>query len=397
MARVAVLSACLVVPCFWQALIQAGDLGNLAADGKLSGITVVPQFTNVRFDLAVSRLLRTTGGQAERLAVSAAAGRRPWFLAPVLAMLAYGWVFRAGFFSFYLGLGFGFAAPALLVRRVSPRRPAAAAGLLALAVLAHVLAAIWAAGTCIYIALGHPLNRRHRWMLAGIAVAALFWVRLFCSAALDSRRTPLQLASLTGAEQLWLYSSRHYALPTLGLVLVRTLLAARRLEEPPAARDGAAMLAPLVLVAFSFLACRISLAAAALITAAVAGVRPTRFEMTLVGAIAAAFFAVSYFDTRQLNQIEDRIGAAARTVPSGRRVLNGPSSKQFRVRAAEENPFVLSTRRAVSEVETGRYRVAARDLPVYVLESRGPAGQVGLRSLRAGELAGRTCSARPGK
>lgn len=467
-ARPAAVSACLVAPCFWQTRIQAGDLashlytawlGNLAVGGKLSGIGVAPQFTNVLFDLAASWLLRIVGGQAERLAVSAAvlvffwgafwlasaaARRRPWFLAPVLAMLAYGWVFRAGFFNFYIGLGFGFAALALVIRRVSPARLAGAAGLLAVATTAHIMAAGWAAGACLFALLAHRLNSRRRWMLAGFAVAALFWVGLICSAVFVVRWTPLQLVSLTGAEQLWVYSSQHYLLPTLGLVLVWTLLAVRRLEEPRSFRDAAGTLAPLVVItsaavvvlpdwiqapgveaAFSFLAYRTSLAAAVLITAAVAGMRPTRAEMSLIVATTAAFFAASYYDTGRLNQIEDRIQAVVRTLPPGQRVLNGlcwpegridpaihmldracmgrcfsyagyePSSKQFRVRAWRPNPYVLSTRREVSEAETGQYRVGARDLPLYQLEWRGSAGEVGLRRLRAGEVAGRTCPAEP--
>ena len=111
----AIASALLLLPCFWQSHIQAGDLSShiynawlaqLIQSGKTTGLEVVSRTTNVLFDLALSTLLRTFGASAaQRIAVSLAvlifvwgafyfiarlSGRRPWFLLPVLAILAYG-------------------------------------------------------------------------------------------------------------------------------------------------------------------------------------------------------------------------------------------------------------------------------------------------------------------
>src|SRR5436305_2611044 len=121
-AAYAVASVLLLIPCFWQARLQAGDLAShiynawlvqLAEAGQAPGLAVVPQTTNVLFDWMLSAGLRTLGaGTAQRIAMALAvltlvwgafrwiqvvAGRPPWHLLPALAMLAYGWVFHAGF------------------------------------------------------------------------------------------------------------------------------------------------------------------------------------------------------------------------------------------------------------------------------------------------------------
>src|ERR1700744_4841486 len=106
----------LLIPCFWGAYIQAGDLSShiynswlaqMVEPGKLSGLTVASQATNVLFDLLLSSLFRAFGaGLAQRIAVSLAVlifawgafafvsvitGRRAWPMLPCIAMLAYGW------------------------------------------------------------------------------------------------------------------------------------------------------------------------------------------------------------------------------------------------------------------------------------------------------------------
>src|SRR5579862_4990008 len=75
-----VVSAVLLIPCFWQSRIQAGDLSShiyntWLADqierGKAPGLAVVPQFTNVLFDLILAELYDPLGpGPAQRIAVS---------------------------------------------------------------------------------------------------------------------------------------------------------------------------------------------------------------------------------------------------------------------------------------------------------------------------------------
>ncbi|MFZ0934538.1 MAG: hypothetical protein WA015_09485, partial [Bryobacteraceae bacterium] len=80
--RYALASAALLVPCFWQARIQAGDLGShiynawlaeLIRQGRAPGLSIVPQTTNVLFDLLLGALFRAVGSAAaQRVAVSLA-------------------------------------------------------------------------------------------------------------------------------------------------------------------------------------------------------------------------------------------------------------------------------------------------------------------------------------
>src|SRR5437879_3601660 len=108
--RVALISAALLIPCFWQR-IQAGDLSShiynawLARQvelGNAPGLTIATMRTNVLFDLILSGLYNRFGAMtAQQIAVSlcvliffwgafaltcAVTRSRPWFMLPSLAM-----------------------------------------------------------------------------------------------------------------------------------------------------------------------------------------------------------------------------------------------------------------------------------------------------------------------
>src|SRR5438477_3297822 len=107
------LSALLLVPCFWHSRIQAGDLGShvynawlaqLIQHHQISGLTIVHQWSNVLFDILLLHVGDLVGlAAAEKIVVSCAAliffwscfsflaqfsGRRPWLLIPLLAVLS---------------------------------------------------------------------------------------------------------------------------------------------------------------------------------------------------------------------------------------------------------------------------------------------------------------------
>jgi hypothetical protein len=181
------LSVLLLVPCFWQPRIQAGDLSShlynawlaqLIERGQAPGLMLVRQSNNVLFDLMLSGLLRVFGAAAaQRIAVSVAVlvffwgafafvwsssrtrpRQAPWQLAPCLAMLAYGWVFRMGLFNFYISLGLCFGALAL-ARRRERWALAAAAALAGIAYVAHPLPVAWAVGIFVYGRVAQALGR----------------------------------------------------------------------------------------------------------------------------------------------------------------------------------------------------------------------------------------------
>src|ERR1051325_8634824 len=155
-SRYAIASGVLLIPCFWQSRIQAGDLGShvynawlarLIQAGKAPGLTIVRQTNNVLFDLLLKQLWDWFGAEmAQRIAVSFAvlvlvwgafalirrvADRPPWPFLPVVAMVAYGWTYHTGLFNFYISLGLCFWAMSLMWR-ATPTRLAAAAAILAL-------------------------------------------------------------------------------------------------------------------------------------------------------------------------------------------------------------------------------------------------------------------------
>src|SRR5260370_40906791 len=82
LAPIVGVTAALLVPCFWQEHIQAGDLSShlynawLAGEikrGAIDGLAVVPVRTNVLSDWALEAVLRSAGALwAERAVVGAA-------------------------------------------------------------------------------------------------------------------------------------------------------------------------------------------------------------------------------------------------------------------------------------------------------------------------------------
>src|ERR1700760_2834554 len=79
--RVLSISAALLLPCFWHRHIQAGDLGShlynawlaqLIDAGKVPGLYLVNQYSNVLFDISLFHLANFFGfWLAEKIAVSA--------------------------------------------------------------------------------------------------------------------------------------------------------------------------------------------------------------------------------------------------------------------------------------------------------------------------------------
>ena len=194
---VTALSGVLLIPCFWQRRIQAGDLSShiynswLAQQidlGRAPGLTIAPVTTNVLFDLILSGLFRSFGAEAaQRIAVSlvvliffwgafafasATSKAPPWFLVPCLAMFTYGWVFYMGFFNFYLAAGLSLWALALSLKRgLIPRLVAAA--LLIVAYPAHAIPPLWAACVMAYTLIAQRLGWRGRLVFFVIALCSV--------------------------------------------------------------------------------------------------------------------------------------------------------------------------------------------------------------------------------
>ena len=455
------LSGLLLVPCFWQPRIQAGDLSShlynawlaqLIARGQAPGLTLAAQSNNVLFDLMLSGLMRAWGpAAAERIAVSLAVliffwgafvyvwsssrvrpATAPWRWAPCLAMLAYGWVFHMGLFNFYISLGLCFGALASFRRR-ERWAMAGAAALLALAFVAHALPVLWALGVLVYGRAAQALAPRRRLWLLAAAMVALALAGAILGSNFATSRGPSQFMAMTGADQVWIYG-RSYIGIAIAVLAVWVVCFERIIASRGALRtvldtrfqlcllSAAAMvllpdgvLLPGFRHGLMFLAERMSLAGAVLFCALAAAVRLPKPLVGAMAAIALVFFGLSYRDERALNAVETQMEQAVEQLPPGQRVVSvladpasrvnplahlvdricvgrcfsyanyEPSTAQFRVRANQENRFVVSQYDESWGIQTGGYVVKTRDLPLYNIDLCAPSStRICVAPLRAG-------------
>lgn len=400
-------SVVLLVPCFWQSRIQAGDLSShiynawlaqLIDTGHTDGLVIVPQHTNVLFDLVLDGLFRLWGADwAQRVAIAAAvlifvwgafafvskvACARPWHLLPSIATLAYGWVFHMGFFNFYLSLGLAFWALAL-GWDLRPRRLAITAALLALAYTAHALPVVWAIGLLAYCWVAGRIAERSRIWLAAGAVLILVAIRLVIANTLVSIWTPQQisLAALFGADQLLVFDSK-YRGAMVGLLVLWGSLIFNLLARSGERKMGGGIPLQLVIInaaavlilpttvlipgyrhALAYMAERMSLPVAILVCALLGIARPRWFEQWGFAAAALLFFAFLFHDERDLNGFEDRMDSAVAQLPPGQRVLSPLADTELRVNALAHMVDRSCVGRCYSyanyEASTAQFRVQA--------------------------------------
>lgn len=455
-------SVALIVPCFWQSRIQAGDLASHTYNawlaqrisaGEADGLAIVPQHTNVLFDLILGALFDGLGANmAERIAVSVAvlifawgafafasavAGRRAWHVLPIIGMLAYGWVFHIGFFNFYLALGLCSWALAL-AWNPRPGRLAAALPLLALAWFAHALPVAWAAALMAHAWIANRIAPRRRGWLVPAALGAIVLASAAIRHGLASRWSWKQILLVTGADQLRVYDGRYW-LPFAGLLVVWALLFLRLVRATGARRvvsgtafqfwlltaAGVALVPGMIKVpgyehALAFIAERMSLAVAICACALVATARPRALERVVLAVTVVLFATLLWRDERRLNAFEDRVHAiVAVEVPASARVISGvrdptlrinalahmidracigrcfsyanyeASTGQFRIRATRPNGIVATAYEDSWAMQAGRYVVRDRDLPLYQV-ILDDTGMLTVRSLPAGFSCGWT-------
>jgi hypothetical protein len=429
--------------------VQAGDLSShlynawlagFIEQGKASGLVVVPQTTNVLFDLMLSRLLPLGLEAAQRIPVAlavltlvwgafaflrVATGRAAFEVFPAIAMLAYGWTFHMGLFNFYIGLGLSFWAMAL-VWEWRPPRSWIAVPLLALAYTAHGLPVAWAVAVLAY----RHLSIRPKLALA-LLVAGAFVLRF----VVPSRWFGDQIESALGIDQLAVYGSKFWV-PALCLLLYWVWLAIERSKREGSERVFSGTLfevslltaAGIVIIpnwillpgyhhALVFLAQRMSLPLGICLCGWTACAAPPRMASVAMAVSCLLFFGFLYVDEGALNRVEDQMAAAVAQLPPWQRVVNGidvadsrtnpvthmldrvclsrcfsygnyeASSAQFRVRATAPNPFEVITDADANNLQNGSYIVKERDLPLYQL-TLDAAGDVALRQLAAGQRTG---------
>ncbi len=460
--RIAAVSIAALIPCFWHREIEAADLGShvynawlaqLIHRGQVHGLWIDHRWNNILFDYLLSAFGSVLSLRAaERIAVAlsvliffwgifalvcAATRRAPWNLLPLMAMISYGWTFEMGFFNYYLALGLSFWALAILWRGAGSERLIALA-IAPFIVLAHPLGLFWLAGTAAYVLIAERLQLRYHILLLLTAAAGLFGVHEYLG-----RRYVLEPPAehffffYNGADQLLLFGDRYRILEGAALLFVAGALAVdlvRRWREPHFSRAyiiplqlyvlmfvGVALLprgihVPGHIGAIALLTERLTSVSAVLLCCFLGAMRPSRWHLGILAAIAVVFFAFVYQDTGKINAMENEVARLVRTLTPSQRVMGTilapeesrvsiqhildracigycfsygnyePGCKMFRVRALPGNPYVLSNYTLAVDMEDGDYVVKPADLPVYQVYQCGELGaQLCIHALEAGE------------
>ena len=454
LARFAALSLLVLAPCFWHSRIQAGDLSSHVYNAWLieqvemrpvPGLAIVPQYSNVLFDLMLSNGMRLYGADsAQKIAVAAcvliffwgsfafvstAAGRPVWWIAPCLAMLSYGWVFHMGFFNFFLSLGLClFALSTRLTGRIALRISGLI--LLPIAWTAHPLPVVWALGVVIVTKLAGHYPR----VLFPMGTAALIAMHFAIAGLYPTRWSWDQTTLMTGADQLIPFGSAYTMVALCALLLATTVIWLRARHFGMAALFSSPDVQVLGLLSIAILAMpaaiwisdhrwplgylpeRMSLTVAVMACVVLARGPVARWQAASCWILLAAYGMLLYGDTGVFNRLEDTVAAKVSGLNSGQRVIVAvsapdtranqlnhmvdracvghcfsyanyePCSRSFRLRTTGRNYVVTANCDDSFAMQAGTYKVKADD-PAIVQVNVCPGDPIVLTDLYPGQLA----------
>src|SRR6266403_638818 len=464
------ISAGLLVPCFWHRRIEAGDLAShvynawlaqLIEKGQAPGLFLVSRWDNVLFDFTLLHLANFLGFSiAEKIAVyacvliffwgvfaflGAVTGRAPWFLAPCIAMLAYGYSFNMGFMNYYLSLGLACFSLALFWG-ARGREWVYGAVLLPFVLLAHPIGFVWLIGTLAYVKVRAWLPCWWKFLPAAAAASGLlgvywFMVRHAAKYLVDWDRGPFYFYN--GADQLAFYGQRYFYLAgaafLFGLFCVAVDLYAGR-------RDGLTwrrfeLPFELYVVAFcatallpenlrpspdggwiGLLGSRLTTISAIFGLCVLGLLKPRKWHLAGFSASAIVFFAFLHQDTGWINRLEANAEELVSNLPPGTRVIATvwappgwripfvghaveracighcfsyanyeAASGEFRIRVRKGSPAATSSTDDAEDMASGEYEVGDEDLPmkqIYQCDS-GELRQLCISDLESGETNGR--------
>jgi hypothetical protein len=461
-AIILLISIGILIPCFWLPKIEAGDLpshtynawlASLVQKGQAPGLWIAPQHNNVLADILLLRLGTLFGFTTAEKIVTALAvllffwgafalatvlsGKPPWFLAPLIAMLAYGWTFHMGFLNFYFSLGISFVGLALLGQ--PNRRLYPIVLLLAPFIwLAHPLGFVWFAATAIYILAANSLPTRVHPLLFLAGLVAMLVVHLYFSRSYDVRWWQGHFYDLNGSDQLVLGTRYPFiAYSVLAAVAAFSVFhSVQSLRKPSPDTNYFPPALQLFLIGLlalpflpekiflsqypdpvSFICSRFTLAIAILGCCALARLRPHLIFSAVLACISAAFFVLVYQDASRTYGMEQQADLLVAKLPQDARVITTifpfrdsrifthhvmdraciahcfnienyeASSKQFRLRATPKNRFVETAPLNAAHMMIGDYVVQNEDLPLWQIFQCGPAEtDLCLRPIHAGPL-----------
>jgi hypothetical protein len=417
--RILIVSALVLVPCFWHREIVSSDLGShlynawlaqLIRHGQAPGLWLSSQHTNVLFDYLLSGFGVVFGlHAAEKIAVSisvliffwgvfalvsASTRRAPWYLSPCIALFTYGWTFHLGFFNYYLSLGLGFFGLAILWRGTR-REWILAAALAALSVVAHPLGLVWliAAGAYVVIA-EHLPHRGYQLVVFAVAIGALVEFHRYLWRHYNVYAGTAPAYAYNGADQLLLFGPRYRIPEYTLLVFVVTSLAVdilRRHREPGLWKYYAWPIQLYILVelsvwllpggihfppptaALALLTERLTSVSAALICCLLGVMQPRKWHLYATSAIALVFFAFVYQDTARVNRMERQVVQLVSQLPPNQRVMatiEKPENSRVLIQHIVDRACIT---RCFSygnyEPSTGLFRVRATPGNPYVVSS----------------------------
>lgn len=463
------ISAAMIVPCLWHRRIEAGDLGShvynawlaqLIAKGQAPGLYIVRLWNNVLFDWLLLHTANIVGfAAAEKIVVSlcvliffwgvfsfvaATSGQLPWFLAPCIAMLAYGYAFNMGFLNYYLSLGLASFSAALLWRGRGLER---LLGLLIapFILLAHPIGFLWLAGTALYLFLWTKLPTWWNLLAPLAALTTLFVVHWYLAHQngfpVDWVHDPFYLMS--GADQLTLYGQRYailgWAALAFGVLCVLVDVISRRRDTSfwqslrlPAQFYFIALVAVALLPEnlrpsisggwIGLLASRLTAICAIFGLCLMGCLKLRKWHLAGFAACAIVSFGFLYQDTLVLNRMESSAENLVSRLPFGTRVIATiwappgsrvsfighiadraciqhcfsyanyePSSGQFRIRVKPGSPVVSASDDDTEDMQAGVYDVEDEDLPlkqIYQCDEKDLT-KLCIRDLASGEKNGR--------
>jgi hypothetical protein len=363
---VLLVSALILIPCFWQRHIEAGDLGShtyiswlavLVEQGRVTGLFLAHQWNNVVVDCGLSWLGPRLGfAAADKVVVSAcvltffwgafafiaASTRRlPWTVVPAIAIIAYGFTFYAGFMNFYLSMGLAFFAAAV-TWRPAPIDWLLGAIFAAASLVAHPMGFGLLVALVLYIHVAEFLPTSWRWIVFGAAlfsvVAVHFALPHFFH--IEGWRGSKVLA-MNGADQMVLFRPAYKYLALVTFVFgccafVAAVLAdqdrenlAERVRTPlelwvillvAAPMVPGAVWLPEYTAAVSAISSRITSLTAILGLCVLGAVLPRKWILGGLSAIALVFFAMQYHDTAVLNGMERQVETLVAGLPYGSKI-----------------------------------------------------------------------------
>jgi hypothetical protein len=361
-AQVLVLtSVLLVIPCWWQPRIEAGDLASHAYNVWLTqliranqapGLWIAHQSTNVLFDALLGWLAEVFGiSWAQKIAVSILVllffwgafalvsqitQKRPLFLMPFLAILSYGTVFDQGLFNYYLAVALSLVALAL-VWQGSFRSSILAWILLLLAWSAQPLPPMLTAGVYAYAWSAGRLPVRLQPLLLLPALGGLAALRVWLL-RYGSSWDWKQLFHGTGLDQSYLLG-HHFRLVTIPMVGIAAWLIIRfvpswrrRFVLSVPLQIYLLCLAAIILIPntlafpwykaqFGAVPERIGWMAAVFLCAVMAEVDPPGWYRGALVVLAALYFSLLYWDGRAMNRIEEHTESLVAQLPPKQRVI----------------------------------------------------------------------------